>query len=418
MFKFEWNKKYFVAGVYAFGVCAAAILFFFGVGMATTKLMLLDNVLTVLRPIINGLLFSYMINPLLAGIESLIASFLAFLRKRGLKKVNLSAKALRRLGVFFSWLFLFFLFVFLLAVLIPCINANLNKVGANLGRLTDMVASRTGNVEDLLHIERGTLVLQTRDYLAGLQSHITVGFESFLPRLFGYVRQLTAGFVSLFMTCVVSIYFSLSKEVFGAQLKKFLSVFLKEEQLSKMIDVVRELNAVFNSFMFGKLLLAAVVGLLCFGGMAVLGMPYAVFISATVGIATMVPYFGPLIAAMVCFVILLLESPMKAFVFLGFLILLQQFEGNVLAPKILGDKTGLGGFWVVFAIVFFGGLFGVIGMILGVPVFAMCYLLLKRLVEAKLAQKGKPTETSAYLQVPQYGGVDTATSRDDDAPQG
>ena len=149
--------------------------------------------------------------------------------------------------------------------------------------------------------------------------------------------------------------------------------------------------------MIGKILDSAIIGLLCFIGLTILNMPYTMLVSVIVGVTNVIPFFGPYIGAIPSTILIALEDPMKGVYFLIFILVLQQFDGNILGPKILGDSTGLASFWVLFSILLFGGLFGFAGMVLGVPVFAMFYSVVNRLVRYGLGKRKLPAETQEYL---------------------
>ena len=149
--------------------------------------------------------------------------------------------------------------------------------------------------------------------------------------------------------------------------------------------------------MIGKILDSAIIGLLCFIGLTILNMPYTMLVSVIVGVTNVIPFFGPYIGAIPSAILIALEDPMKGVYFLIFILVLQQFDGNILGPKILGDSTGLASFWVLFSILLFGGLFGFAGMVLGVPVFAMFYSVVNRLVRYGLGKRKLPVETQEYL---------------------
>ena len=149
--------------------------------------------------------------------------------------------------------------------------------------------------------------------------------------------------------------------------------------------------------MIGKILDSAIIGLLCFIGLTILNMPYTMLVSVIVGVTNVIPFFGPYIGAIPSTILIALEDPMKGVYFLIFILVLQQFDGNILGPKILGDSTGLASFWVLFSILLFGGLFGFAGMVLGVPVFAMFYSVVNRLVRYGLGKRKLPVETQEYL---------------------
>lgn len=155
-------------------------------------------------------------------------------------------------------------------------------------------------------------------------------------------------------------------------------------------------NEIFGGFIIGKIIDSAIIGVLCFIGLTLMDMPYTLLVSVIVGVTNVIPFFGPYIGAIPSATLILLTDPRMGIYFIIFIIALQQFDGNVLGPKILGNSTGLSAFWVVFSILIAGGLFGVPGMILGVPTFAVVYYIVDMLIAHKLEKRKLPVETDAY----------------------
>ena len=198
---------------------------------------------------------------------------------------------------------------------------------------------------------------------------------------------------------IVSIYILGSKETFTAQGKKILYALLEEKRANGFIEDMRFVNTTFGRYISGKLLDSLMVGIICYMGMKMMDLPYAELISVIVGITNIIPYFGPYIGAIPSTILILMVDPKQALYFVIFILILQQIDGNILEPKILGDSTGLSGFWVIFSITIFGGLFGVLGMILGVPLFAVLYALVGRRFQKMLLRKNMPAETEKYLNL-------------------
>ncbi len=151
----------------------------------------------------------------------------------------------------------------------------------------------------------------------------------------------------------------------------------------------------------GKIIDSVIIGILCYIGMSIFNISdrYTLLVSIFVGVTNVIPFFGPYIGAIPSALLIFLEDPLHGVYFLIFVLVLQQFDGNILGPKILGDSTGLSAFWVIFAILGFGGMFGFIGMILGVPTFAVIYYLIKSFVNEKLLKQGLPTETEEFMSL-------------------
>lgn len=172
-------------------------------------------------------------------------------------------------------------------------------------------------------------------------------------------------------------------------------------------------NEIFGGFIIGKIIDSAIIGVLCFVGLSMLKMPYTLLVSVIVGVTNVIPFFGPYIGAIPSAVLIMLTDPKMGIYFILFILVLQQLDGNVIGPKILGDSTGLSAFWVVFAILLGGGLFGVIGMILGVPTFAVIYYIINMLINHMLEKKKLPIDTAAYGEMSYVDADGTYVHSDD-----
>ncbi|MEG2815556.1 MAG: AI-2E family transporter, partial [Oscillospiraceae bacterium] len=201
---------------------------------------------------------------------------------------------------------------------------------------------------------------------------------------------------NLFISVAVSAYVMFSREQFTAQGKKLMYCIIPVKQVKRILTAIRFTDRSFMGFFSGKLLDALIIGIICYIGCLLIGIPDAVLIAVIIGITDIIPFFGPFIGAIPSALIVLMYSPWKCLIFIAFIIVLQQFDGNILGPKILGSSTGLNGFWVLFSILLFAGLFGPIGMIIGVPVFAVLYAGVKSLVSGRLKKRGLPSETEVY----------------------
>lgn len=203
-----------------------------------------------------------------------------------------------------------------------------------------------------------------------------------LPKILAYSGQLVSMFLNFFIGIIIAIYFLYNKEGYIKQIGKIASHFLSIELLREVRAIVKYGNDTFTNFFYGKLLDSLIVAIICFIGMLILGMPYALLVSVIIGITNIVPFFGPFIGAIPTTLLILAVDPVQALWFVIFILVLQQFDGNILGPKILGNSIGLSPIWVLFAIVIGGGLFGLAGMILGIPIFAMIYKLTREKMNA------------------------------------
>ena len=194
---------------------------------------------------------------------------------------------------------------------------------------------------------------------------------------------------NLLIGLIVAVYLLFSRKKFARQSVLIIRSALKPKWAELLLDEVAFIDRMFGGFIDGKILDSAIIGVLCYIGCTIFRFPNALLVSAVVGITNVIPFFGPIIGAVPSTLLILIESPIKALWFVVFVLALQQLDGNVIGPKILGDRTGLSSFWVLFTIILFGGLWGVFGMVIGVPLFGVIYDTVKKLVRRGLDRKGQ-----------------------------
>ena len=231
-------------------------------------------------------------------------------------------------------------------------------------------------------------------------------FKGFLPNTLDVIKSVSLsviGFLGSFwdfiIGFIISIYLLATKEVFAGQAKKGLYAFFERESANSIIRNLRFTHNTFIGFLSGKILDSIIIGILCFIGTSILRLPYAALVSVIIGVTNIIPFFGPFLGAIPSTILIFIVDPMhplNCVYFVLFVLFLQQVDGNIIGPKILGSSTGLTGFWVIFAITLFGGLFGVPGMIIGVPLFAVIYAGIRAVFNNKLIKKNLPIESKQY----------------------
>ena len=227
-----------------------------------------------------------------------------------------------------------------------------------------------------------------------------------VPNMSKIIGELSTGLLSvvtvvknILIGIIVMVYFLNIKDTLSAQSKKIVYSLLKVKDANRLVSEVRFAHSVFGGFITGKLLDSLIIGIMCFFALQFLKMPYVLLVSVIIGVTNVIPFFGPFIGAVPSAFLILLVSPMKCLYFLIFILVLQQFDGNIMGPKILGDSTGLPSFWVLFSILLFGGLFGFVGMIIAVPLFAVIYRLTATYVSSALRKKDLSARTEDYLSL-------------------
>ena len=238
--------------------------------------------------------------------------------------------------------------------------------------------------------------------LAWAQNKLIPNVESIVSNVSVGVIDTLGAILDVFVALIICVYVLNSKEIFVAQTKKIILAVFKEERAESIFELGRITNETFGGFINGKIIDSIIIGIICFIAMTLLKLPLVMLISVVVGVTNVIPFFGPFIGAIPSIIILLLIDPIAAIKFAVMVLALQQLDGNIIGPKILGKSTNLASFWVMFAIIVAGGLFGFIGMVLGVPVFAVIYTYIRRAVNGRLAEKELPTDTLVYEDFSKY----------------
>ena len=404
MKRFKWDSKYLYWGVTAFLVIAAGIVFFQvirNLGWLRDGLM---RLLAILSPFIWGLVIAYLLSPLMNVYSRYLFTPLAErLLRNNPNKAQRVPNLARGLSVLFCVITLLVLVGGLLSLVIPQLYSSIERIVVNSSSYisrADAWLNRT--LEDYPQL-RTTITNNFGDLSNGI---ISWASDIILPELGSVVTNVTANvyavvrdIYNVLIGIIVSVYVLYSKELFGARCKKLIYCILSLEAAEKLLRGLRFSNRVFMSFLSGKILDSLIIGILCFIACSIMKMPYSLLVSVIVGVTNIIPFFGPFIGAIPSAVIILTESPLKMLIFLIFIVVLQQFDGNILGPKILGNSVGINGFWILFSIILGAGLFGFGGMLLGVPVFVVVYTLLRSLARRKLQNSGLPEDTGFYFKL-------------------
>lgn len=386
--------KYKGVGVTAFLVFAALMLLFFLIFKLGLVFTFLGKILSILRPILVGIVVAYLLVPIVRFFEKYLARFFV-----GTCKFKKSGDKISRvISITFSLIIFVVIIGLLIWLIVPQVIDSVTSIAKDLpGQIqsvVDFISQQFKNNEVFKSVSE-TLINFANDWVE----------KDMLANVTAWAGQIALGVVKtayfiwdLFIGLIVAIYVLASREKFAAQAKKAFFAIFKTEHAKKIIEVTKTANYIFSGFIGGKILDSVIIGVLCFIGVTILKMPYPVLLAVIVGVTNVIPVFGPYIGAIPCILIVFMINPLKALYLAIFIIALQTFDGNILGPKILGDSTGLSPFWVVFAIVLGGGLFGVTGMIIGVPTFAVIYFLIEEWISQRLTTKNLPTSTRAYMK--------------------
>ena len=384
MKKIEWNNKYTTFAVYVFRVVAACQLFKAPVEQFDVIWGWFQKIIGYLFPFIYGFVLAYLLSPLVRRIEKPLKN-----------NTQLRPKARRGIAMACAYL--------LVVIIIGVFGMVVGPV------LAESTAQLVGNVS-FYSKKINELINQLISYIPDesisqeVQAALTQVFEvlyafisSFLTQVVSIATKVVSSVIEVVMGIIISIYMLGDKERLIAQTKKVFSALLPERAYRQVIRVAHDSNQKFSGFITGKIVDSTIIGLLCAVGMLIFRMPFVALVSLIVGITNVIPYFGPIIGAVPGVILVLIGGDlMQALFFAIFVLALQQFDGNILGPAILGQSTGLSAMWVVFAILLFGGLYGFVGMIIGVPLLAVIFGVLRSIIDAILRKKGMSTDSRDY----------------------
>ena len=399
--KFRIDKKYIHWGLTAFSVIAGSILFYYLLFHRESFSNGFHAFFSVTMPILDGLILAYLLTPILNSVEKKFLIPLCMKCNIGINKR--SRKKIRAVSILLTVLIVSFLVYGFFSMVIPQLIKSIQSI---ILQFPIYVSNLNIWIKELLadNPDIEAAVIEVMDnYSVELNNFLNLNL---LPKMNELLRNLSLSFLGFLMRLwnliigfIISIYILGSKELFAGQAKKIMYALFEIPTANAIISDVRFTHRTFSGFMVGKVIDSIIIGIICFFGTSMIGTPYAILISVIVGITNIIPFFGPYLGAIPSALLILMVNPLQCLYFIIFILVLQQFDGNVLGPKILGNSTGLSGFWVIFSITLFGGIFGILGMIVGVPVFAIFYAGVRAFVNQLLLRKKLPTDTGDYLNV-------------------
>lgn len=399
--KGKWKTNpYICGGLTLFIVVAASLVFYRIISDFSGVGAVVKTVVGVLLPFIVGLALAYILSPIYEFVQRPCERWFAGKGKTPRKWAKGASKALASAAAI---LFLIGVLGGLLSLVIPQAYISISNLITTMPEKTAAVLSWIDEVSAKIGV--GDMIAT---WLSQGISWVTETLTSWaenelLPNIGDIAKRFSTGLIdavgiaaSVVIGIILCVYTLNSKELFAAQTKKVMFALLKPRTANYLLHMTRYIDQTFGRYINGVLLDALVLGLLCFIVTSILGIPYALLISTLVGLFNIVPIFGPFVAIVFGSFFVLLENPFKALLFIIVAMILNQVDANIIAPKILGDKTGISGFWVIFAIVVGGGMFGFLGMVLGVPAFAVIYTMVSRFLEHRLRKKHIPEDTEAF----------------------
>ena len=386
--KLDWNKKYTTIAVYSFIVICCSLLFYNVLDKLSAFTLKLGVIMSTLQPFIIGFVIAYLLNFILVFIENKLLSHN--------KLNNLKKGAKRGISILLTYIvafFIIYLFVqFVLPQVVDSIVGIANDIPTYLGNATHFIEDLTKTL-DLNNDYAGVVIEKLNEFMNYAINIIT----NLLPVLATTVKDVASSLWNIVLGLIISIYMLIDKEKFAASSKKVVYALFSKKSANKIVELAHRTNDTFGKFLSGKIIDSVIIGILTFIILTITKMPFTILVSVIVGITNIIPFFGPFIGAIPSFIIIMFVSPIKALWFLVIILIIQQLDGNVIGPKILGDSIGISAFWILFSILVAGKLLGLVGMIIGVPLFAIVYSIIKEIIDAKLDKKGLSKNPKDYM---------------------
>ena len=409
--KLKFNNKYIKWGFTAFLVIAASMVFCYLLFNGAQFIHNITNVLSLFLPVVVGFIIAYLLTPIVNFIEAKI--LYPMIKGCKAKDITKHKKWVRAVSILLTYILVFVLIYSVIAMLISQIVPSIQNIVANFDLYIRNVTNWLNNFPiDNEVLYQGITTIFTK-MMVELDKWLTDTVNLILNSFGEFIKTFSLSLINVLgvlwdviIGFVISVYVLASKETFISQAKKSIYAIFERNYANNVLDSLRFTHKTFIGFISGKLLDSLIIGILCFIGTSILQTPYAALVSVIVGITNVIPFFGPYLGAIPSAILILivdLNHPLNCLYFCIFILALQQLDGNVIGPRILGDSTGLSGFWVIFSITIFGALFGVFGMVIGVPTFAVLYAAIKALINTSLKKKELPTETEVYLKLDSIG---------------
>lgn len=386
-------KRYLKIGITGAAILASGILCAFVLFKMPVIISVLKGITEILKPFLYGVVFAYLLAPLCNKIEEKLFQIFPKAKTKARRFICFIAIVISLcVAISVIWLIIMMIIpqvwdsVMKIIQMVPqkliVVNNWIEHMLENQPELQayfeEFSSQAESNIDSLLNV----------DTIQKVQSII----NSLSVQLFGVLGVVK----NIFLGLLISAYLLGSRKLFGAQAGLILHGVFSDKWAKIIEEEIRYTDKMFNGFLVGKIIDSAIIGLLCFAGTSIMGFEAPAFISVIIGITNIIPFFGPFIGAIPCGLLLLLENPMHCLYFIIFIFVLQQLDGNVIGPKILGNTTGVSSFWVLFAILLFGGMWGVVGMVIGVPLFAVIYDIIRKLVYRGLRKHKRESMITDY----------------------
>lgn len=386
--KIDWNKKYTTIAMYVFLVVVSCLFVFLTISNFDSIRSWWNKFVTMMHPFIIGVVLAYLLNFILNLYERVLFSY---------KPFNLmSPKVKRGLGILCAYISALMLIMLFFAFVLPQVIDSINGLISSIPKYLSNISVYATEISNKIYVPQEQMDLLVTAINDSVNSIIAF-IANLLPIIIDKAFSVTSSILNIIMGIIISIYILIDKERFAALSKKIAYAILDKQRVIKLIDFIKYSENIFSRFIGGKILDSAIIGVLTFIILVIAKIPYTILIAVVIGVTNVIPVFGPFIGAIPCVIILFFIDPSKALWFILIIIIIQQIDGNIIGPYILGDSVGVSAFWILFSVLIFSKMFGIVGMVIGVPIFAVFYSLIKTIVEEKLKKKRLPLKTEDYL---------------------
>ena len=385
-------KPYLYGMLAGFGAISLSIVFFFfiyrfkGFGDAVATLT------NILMPFIYGGVIAYLLKPVCNTVEN-------FLRRLFPEKLHGFAGGLAVAAtILFGLLLVYALLMMIIPQLITSVTTLYYTGRANMGKFVTWLnhLQFVADNQTLMEYVNKAYAAISVDLDSWIKNTLMPSMQNIISGVGIGVLNVVTVFKNLIIGIIVAVYLLAARRKFVRQARLILYSLFKPRWADAIVTEVQYADKMFGGFINGKILDSAIIGLLCYLVCVIVKFPSALLVSVIIGVTNVIPFFGPFIGAVPATLLILIQNPIKALWFVLFILILQQLDGNIIGPKILGNTTGLSSFWVLFAILLFGGLWGFVGMIIGVPLFAVIYDVIKKLVIHGLGRNEELEMLTAY----------------------
>ena len=394
--KIRFEEKHIKWGLTAFLVVLCSIIVFFAIYRLRDVSEVINVILAILTPFIYGLVMAYLLCP----IYNFTVRSIYALTKRVNVNIPRPLTVSKAVASLVSIIVMLVVITGILWMIIPGLVGSIANIIQLLPDSMDSLRSwldvKLVGWPEAQAVLNGWINNFTENAIAFVTERLLPEYSSIAAGISEGVMGVFNVVKNFFLGIIICVYFLNSKENFAAQMKKIIMAVFSRKAADEIVQGAHFTNRTFGGFINGQIIDSFIIGLICFIVMTLFGWEYTLLISCIIGITNIIPFFGPFIGAIPSALLLLMVDTRQCIYFVIFIIILQQFDGNILIPKIQGSSTGLASFWVLFAVLVGGGLFGFIGMVIGIPMFAVIYAYVSRAINNRLEKRGLATDLAEY----------------------